>query len=368
MAEDGSQQLQAAEKLCGYCPNKVVKGFQCTSCEAVYHPSCSDRVKVCCNLPLKAGKSKSRKQSESNNMQSENIDFSLEAYMNLKQLLEEMKFSNGLLVQRVQSLENRLKIEMEKNEKLQGYIKKLEHKSQIEPIEISTGQKIETDNIEKPQGSKVTYANKTSQVYLTDKDVQIDGTNQNTRKSVNKQNPPIFKLHETGKIIQNINNQLLEAKQRRIMNQIINIEQDETTDGFTLASKRKRVRKQKIIGTAEDSQTEECFQKFQAINYKKPEDRKIWLFISRVKSSVDEKTVREYIAMKGSLKVDNISIKQLQARSDTNNCFMVGVPLDMKDAVYKTDFWPKGVHFQRFNFRIGGHFLSKTTQAQVSAV
>lgn len=138
------------------------------------------------------------------------------------------------------------------------------------------------------------------------------------------------------------------------------VDTDTEEAGYKLVTRKRRMRKQKV-GTSDNS-NEESLQEFQARNYKKPEDKKLWLFISRAKASVDETIVKNYIAKKGVQKLEDISVKLLQTRTklENNNCFMVGVPLDMKESIYKHEFWPQGVQFQRFNFKVGQHFLTKT--------
>lgn len=171
-------------------------------------------------------------------------------------------------------------------------------------------------------------------------------------------------MEQTEKIIRNVNKQLLETKQRQIMTDVIDLDKSEQAE-FKVVN-RKRKTKNLKIGTAEVVESDECSQLFQARNYKKPEERKLWLFISRTKSSVDEITVKNYIAKKGNQKVDDISVKLLKTKSEIkdNNCFMVGVPLQMKESIYDSGFWPKGVQFQRFDFKIGQHFLSAGTSTQ----
>lgn len=66
MAGDDGQKSQPADTLCKYCGNKVVKGVYCTCNGCAYHPSCGERVKQCCDMPLNIviSKTKARKQSE----------------------------------------------------------------------------------------------------------------------------------------------------------------------------------------------------------------------------------------------------------------------------------------------------------------
>nr|CAI5830812.1 unnamed protein product [Callosobruchus analis] len=38
---------------------------------------------------------------------------------------------------------------------------------------------------------------------------------------------------------------------------------------------------------------------------------------------------------------------------------MVGLDPNLKETVYDTSFWPRGVLFSRFNFGLGRNFLDK---------
>lgn len=136
---------------------------------------------------------------------------------------------------------------------------------------------------------------------------------------------------------------------------------------FRVVQNRRRPKKHKM-GTSEDVVEDEGVHGFQARNYKKPEDRKLWLFISRTKSTVDENIVRDYIARKGNEKPGNISVKLLQTRTKAkdNNCFLVGVPLNMRETIYMQEFWPRGIQFQRFNFKLGQHFLNPNTEVPLN--
>lgn len=104
---------------------------------------------------------------------------------------------------------------------------------------------------------------------------------------------------------------------------------------------------------------------FEASNYKPPEQKKIWLFISKTKSTVTEEIVQTYIASKGKVNKEDVKVKLLQTKvTRKNNCFLIGVPFSLKEAVYSDDFWPQGVQYERFNFRIGKHFLDGPSETE----
>lgn len=186
----------------------------------------------------------------------------------------------------------------------------------------------------------------------------------------------------------NLNSGLLdmETAQRHIMNKYLNLgnyanvtrtginvpvemagrhgEYNSDSDGFMVVKRKKRPKQTAQVGTADLTQSSTSSQQtnFQARVSKAQEDKKIWLFISRAKEGVTEDSVRRYIADRSGSDVDAVSVKILQTRSKMtdNNCFLVGVKQALKEDIYKADFWPKGIHYQRFNFRIGQHFLDKS--------
>lgn len=89
------------------------------------------------------------------------------------------------------------------------------------------------------------------------------------------------------------------------------------------------------------------------------ESKKIWLFISRVSGSVQEQDIKNYVSSKSDSDIEQISVTLLKTRVNKAGfkSFMVGVPLTIKEEVYRTEFWPDGISFARFSFIRGQHFL-----------
>lgn len=90
------------------------------------------------------------------------------------------------------------------------------------------------------------------------------------------------------------------------------------------------------------------------------EGKKIWIFVSKVKSDVTEEIIRNYIVRNGKTTADEISVKKCVPKvvKSQKGYFMVGVSPTLKETIYKPEFWPKGVAFQRFNFAMGRNFLN----------
>lgn len=89
--------------------------------------------------------------------------------------------------------------------------------------------------------------------------------------------------------------------------------------------------------------------------------KKIWLFLSKVKLTITEDIIRNYIVENAQTAAEDVEVKLCKVKQSNarHNCFMIGVKPDFKDAVYQEGFWPYGVVFDRFNFGMGRNFLSQ---------
>lgn len=100
----------------------------------------------------------------------------------------------------------------------------------------------------------------------------------------------------------------------------------------------------------------------------KPENnKKIWLFVSRVPDDVGAEDIMNYI--KTNTKTANspelthmesdVVVKLLNTNNTrpNNQSFMVGVEPEFQEVVYKSNFWPRKIGYERFDFRRGQRFL-----------
>lgn len=140
-------------------------------------------------------------------------------------------------------------------------------------------------------------------------------------------------------------------------------EKHDSDDGYQEIKKRRR-RKKVQLGTNEKAENE--FEGRPMANIK---NKKIWLFISRVKDAVSTENVVTYIKKKSKLEDEKISVKNLDTwyKVENNKCFLVGVDPTIKDLVYSASFWPTGVAYERFDFVKGQRFLDnqKTTSGNI---
>lgn len=123
---------------------------------------------------------------------------------------------------------------------------------------------------------------------------------------------------------------------------------------------RKRNKAERKIGT--DNEIGD-FEPSKQVN----QNKKIWLFLSKVKNTVTEEIVAKHIIKKTSARKEEVEVKLCKAKFENKQqnqqlCFMVGVNMDLKDMVYGENFWPLGVGFQRFDFSLGKIFLYRQQQ------
>lgn len=57
-----------------------------------------------------------------------------------------------------------------------------------------------------------------------------------------------------------------------------------------------------------------------------------------------------YMAKKLSKEANEFVVNELPTKEGGNKCFMVGADFALKDDLYRSDFWPNGVGFKRFDF------------------
>ncbi|KAG5885447.1 hypothetical protein JTB14_020781 [Gonioctena quinquepunctata] len=158
--------------------------------------------------------------------------------------------------------------------------------------------------------------------------------------------------HKSTSVLNNV-----EPSSAIVQEQFAEVNSESNSENYTQVTSFRRPRQQKSqLGTNTLSENESGFvgrepYRRTAENHK----RKIWLFISRVKAHVTEDVVSKYIQEKANAIDSDLSVKLLKTfyQKEDNNCFLVGV--------YQSTFWPRGVAFERFNFK-KGHFLDNPRQ------
>ena len=92
-------------------------------------------------------------------------------------------------------------------------------------------------------------------------------------------------------------------------------------------------------------------------------DKKIWLFLSKIKATVTENIIKHYITSQTGANANEVEVKfcEVKKPNDQHKSFMIGVKPDLRELVYGEKFWPAGITFQRFDFALGRNFLAKNT-------
>ena len=145
----------------------------------------------------------------------------------------------------------------------------------------------------------------------------------------------------------------LEQQQRTIMNEIIHLnstEEAKTQEGNIRNNDNnwKVVQRNKKPNKRYTGQSEDENEKF-----KKRESPKVWSYLYRVMQEVMEEVNKEYIIKKTGNKDDQFIVKNLKTREGSRfKSYMVAADFKYKDEFYKPSFWPKGVSYRRFDFKL----------------
>lgn len=121
-------------------------------------------------------------------------------------------------------------------------------------------------------------------------------------------------------------------------------------------------RRTRTIGTAEIKTNNENSTTFQGRN---TEGKKLWLFISKIKTGVTEEIIKNYLTEKlKPADQEPVIVRKINTYHKTtdNECFQIGLDLKHKDKVYECTFWPIGVAFARFRFNYNKSQTQNTTQ------
>lgn len=88
-------------------------------------------------------------------------------------------------------------------------------------------------------------------------------------------------------------------------------------------------------------------------------DRRVWLYLYRVKRSATEEVVAQYIKNKPGYERDKITVRELPTDENRLKCFVVIAPIEKKDEMYNSSFWPNFVGIKRFDFDKHRSFLDQ---------
>ncbi|KAG5867076.1 hypothetical protein JTB14_034986 [Gonioctena quinquepunctata] len=300
------------------CNSKKCSVYVCINCFAVYHQSCAKRypnIKIigetkvtCCS---------SEKMAENGDKQKQ-MCLELENRY-LRELIDEIKdknmvlrMNNELLLERMKRLENEKAAASDRNNL------KMTYKG------VAMRPPRREHNIEKSQEKGVEM--RSSQ--QTNTQISAQQTTSTTSSEA-----PIPEQHGG----RNEHSELVMGSEYDLA--------DEKEDGFKTIQRKRR--KAKRLGTG----AVEANQEFGG------EERKVWLYINRVKRSATAEMVKKYMEKKSGFEKENIEVRELPTNENRLKAFVVTAPLSRKDELYDRSFWPNYVGINRFDFNRHKDFL-----------
>lgn len=407
MADDNRQ---AEKLLCNYCRKSVVKSVvECSNCAKVFHSSCGARG-TCCDSKNMMDRSS---VCETDGVDSVPGSAETDVGNALKMENQELKETNILLKKEIEGLKlkiNVLESEIAQNHKVVEKEKVTLNELNADIslyIDKQIEKKIATFQRE------INYIKAEVNKTLVDRNVNSTGYSKKSepmkrnnliRVKNSKQNMQDLNLKVT-----NPNMDLI-TRQEEIMNEIINLapenniiqgaqkvckpqvqHKDSNTDedgsiiiegntgltedsDYTLVTNRrkKNMNGSGAAGKASSVSAKRNFKEAllrrrsvqsstgtgtvnRAEGFAGREQRtckKVWLFISHVRDHVTDTMVREYINQGTKTGLDEIVVKEIPVKyqREDSKCFQVGVNYDLKEMVYKPEFWPAGVKYRRFKF------------------
>ncbi|XP_044759241.1 uncharacterized protein LOC123316977 isoform X2 [Coccinella septempunctata] len=342
-----SEKIQKTK--CAHCRKTVTRGIKCTECEDIFHYSC---LKKSANQNQAICKHVGQSQSKDEENHQNKILSVENSY--LKELLKAVKDKNQILITNNQLLLEKIELlETEKNRNIKS----------LQPIEVKKKPSINTkdgrqqiqENVPNPDKLHANevelHTNEKQVITVSEQSSSVLKSHDMTdRRTISTSQP---NLYEKIEIISNTNKTRKETNKQLNQQESFEFGGDEEnkTDENTQLSKNRRAN----IGTAR-IQKSDVYIKFQSVDPDKV-NKKLWLFISRVKASVEKSDIRLYIAEKASVDISEINVQILDTKSEKSfKEFMVGVPIDLEKQIYKNKFWPTGIYFSPFDFARGQHF------------
>ncbi|KAF5307538.1 hypothetical protein FQR65_LT06894 [Abscondita terminalis] len=79
-------------------------------------------------------------------------------------------------------------------------------------------------------------------------------------------------------------------------------------------------------------------------------EQKIWLYLYRVKRTVTETIILDYLKEAKPEYAESFEVKELPTINTQNKCFRVGAHFELKNDMYVASFSPDGIGFKRYYF------------------
>lgn len=326
-----AQSAEISEFMCKHCSKKVLNKVKCSKCDHVFHPACLKQSAVqknpeCRHEVDNPSNNKDEFLTETNFLKEENILLK-QIIKDKDTIISDKDFLIELLRDKISLLENK-----QQNHQFLENIQ-----MEIKNISMDSSQKTIPKNTNiagAPANGIVTNVNVVSKQGHSNNavvdsrctDIEGDAT------SLEKQ----------------LASNIMEIQTKQKCNQIINLENDnEDVDSQDFTKVRRR-RKKTMEGSGNGDDN---------FYGRQNNEKKIWLFITRIPDRINENNIENYI--KSRTDSNNITVKKLHTRSSRkdNQSFLIGVEPHLKQQIYESNFWPKKVVYDRFNFKRGQHFL-----------
>lgn len=347
MATSESEVSVIVKKTCKYCKKNVTTGLTCELCDATYHHSCAQRIKTCCDQTLQE-----KAKLPHNDTYTEQT-FLKEENTLLKQIIKDkdtiIKDKETLIVllnNRILNLEEQLKLGKEDSKKQNKntmppiLAKNIDDncntdKTKKIPTKQQNNENKKQTNLETLQNKQTSTRNYTKEesntAELQKKQLEIMQNIINLENLERKNDQNLIKNNESAtSAINNSNAKKMSVKQADEKNK------DQPT--YSDVSKRRKIKTALQFG---DGGADEDFEGVQ---------KRIWIFVSRVKLQVTAEKIKNYLISKPLMKDRTVVVEELQLRRTGTKAFKVGLDYALKDDAYSPNFWPKGVGFSRYTF------------------
>ena len=337
------------------CVKKNCSVCVCINCFSIYHNSCVkkmgrikkviDDTKIECCTPAKvAGNGEI---IEVYKVEQSKLNMEIQY---LKQLLEELndknnilKQNNGLLVERI----NQMYVNTKPIHRDEGD-KKLQDNNRQKPAtqaSVFTIQGVD-DAATNITVCPTSQTEKSNQVLDTATNTTSDKDNSNYAGVVKRTNiDSSNRNHRNGNGIADYGNNN-KYTFRRIESGPGRNETPISNGDFEVPKQR---RYRKRLGRGDTTENESAFA---------GEERRLWLYINRVKRSAEADTIFNFIKKKVGFENDDILVKEIPSNPEYLKRFVVIGPLGKRNQLYDPTFWPKNIGIKRFNFERHKNFLA----------
>lgn len=322
--------------MCFQCGKKVIKKVRCAYCEVDYHKSCFSR-KTCC----------SKRQNEAIDEQEDNLTNktlmdALKFENNLlKDLNHELKTKNALLMEKINTLEEKISQQQIKapgenqesiteaitliiSTSLQDYFK--EHKLNTNEIDVNENkEKQSMDGNESHKQMKKKEQGNTSK--SEQKQTKKKGQGNTSKSEQNKQNQYQSNPDERGIATQSIS-------KSEVQNAISSAMQHLENSGKPLESAGNQ--KTNITGTNS------------FISNIMAAEKRSWFFVGNLKKDTSEQQMESHLR---NISVNVLSCKKLENKNnDYTASFKIGVEPESSNIVLDPNNWPLNVSLRPFRF------------------